>query len=107
MPWTIEQLWVRPTVGDLSNVVVTAAWRCSDSVEQDGRTFAGTCYGTSSFPAADPNDFIEFDNLTEEDVLAFVWNAGINKEATEAVVAQQIADQIAPPVITPPLPWAV
>jgi hypothetical protein len=30
----------------------------------------------------------------------------VNKAATEASVAQQIDNQINPPVIMPPLPWA-
>lgn len=27
--WVIEQLWVKPSEGSLTDVVVTAAWRCN------------------------------------------------------------------------------
>jgi hypothetical protein len=39
-------------------------------------------------------------------VLGWVWSSGVNKDATEAAVAGQINNQINPPVIQPPLPWA-
>jgi len=31
---------------------------------------------------------------------------GVDKDATEAAVEQQIQNQINPPIVTPPLPWA-
>jgi hypothetical protein len=30
----------------------------------------------------------------------------VDKDATEAAVEQQIQNQINPPIVTPPLPWA-
>ncbi len=107
MNWKIEQIWVKPVDGDLTNVVVTAAWRCNGEQTSDGKTYTGTCYGTASFSPADPADFIDLANLTEADVLGWVWSAGIDKTATEASVQQQIDNQITPPIVVPPLPWAV
>lgn len=107
MNWKIEQIWVKPVDGDLTNVVVTAAWRCNGEQTSDGKTYSGTCYGTASFSPADPADFIDLANLTEADVLGWVWGAGIDKDATEASVQQQIDNQITPPIVFPPLPWAV
>lgn len=106
MNWKIEQIWVKPVDGDLTNVVVTAAWRCNGDQTSDGKTYSGTCYGTASFAPADPADFIDLANLTEADVLNWVWNSGIDKVATEASVQQQIDAQINPPIVVPPLPWA-
>jgi hypothetical protein len=31
----------------------------------------------------------------------------VDKDATEAAVAQQIENQINPPILSPPLPWSV
>jgi len=107
MNWKIEQIWVKPVDGNLTNVVVTAAWRCNGEQTADGKTYGGTCYGTASFSPADPADFIDLSNLTESDVLNWVWNSGIDKVATEASVQQQIDDQITPAIVVPPLPWAV
>ena len=46
--WIIEQMWVKPTEGSSTNVVVTANWRCN-SVETVGtgdeaKTYYGTAY---------------------------------------------------------------
>ena len=105
MNWKIEQLWVKPTDGDLTNVVVTAAWRCNGEQTDNGKTYSGTCYGTASFAPADPSAFIPFVDLTEAEVLGWVWANGVDKTATEALVQRQIDDQINPPIITPALPW--
>lgn len=104
--WIVEQLWVKPSEGSLTDVVVTAAWRCNGTQTSGGKQYYGTCYGTASFTAPDPSSFIPYPNLTEAEVLQWVWDSGIDKVATEASVNQQIANAINPPIITPPLPWA-
>ena len=105
MNWIIEQMWVKPAEGPLTNVVVTAAWRCNGEQVSGGKTYTGTCYGTASFEAPDPSAFVPYPNLTQAEVLGWVWAAGIDKTATEASVQSQINNQINPPVIVPPLPW--
>lgn len=106
MNWIIEQLWVKPTEGNLSDVVITAAWRCNDSQLVQGKEYYGTCYGTASFTPPDPSTFIPYSNLTQNQVLQWVWDSGVDKAAIEANVTQQINQAINPPVITPPLPWS-
>ena len=106
MNWIIEQLWVKPTEGNLSDVVITAAWRCNDSQLVQGKEYYGTCYGTASFTPPDPSAFTPYDNLTQNQVLQWVWDSGVDKAAIEANVTQQINQAINPPIITPPLPWS-
>ncbi len=43
--WIIERLLVKPVEGTLTDVVITADWRCNGT---DG-TYSGTCYGSTSF----------------------------------------------------------
>jgi len=38
--------------------------------------------------------------------LGWCWNSGVDKDATQLAVEQQIQQQIAPTVQTLPLPWA-
>ncbi len=98
--WIIERLLVKPTEGSLTDVVITADWRCNGT---DG-TYSGTCYGSASF--APPTDlFTPYEDLTQDQVLSWCFANGVNKTAIEANVTAQIADQINPPVIAPPLPW--
>jgi hypothetical protein len=103
--WVIEQLWVKPSEGSLTDVVVTAAWRCNGEQVSGGKTYSGTCYGTASFVAPDPSQFIPYSNLTQAEVLGWVWASGIDKANTETSVNEQIQNQINPPIIVPPLPW--
>jgi hypothetical protein len=98
--WIIERLLVKPTEGSLTDVVITADWRCNGT---DG-TYSGTCYGSASF--APPTDaFTPYDELTQQQVLDWCFANGVDKSAIEANVSLQIANQINPPVIAPPLPW--
>lgn len=99
--WVIEWMNVKPTEGSLTDVVITAGWRCNGV---DG-TYAATVYGTASFPQ--PGDpFTPYADLTEQQVLGWCWANGVDKTATEANIQTQIDNQINPPVVTPPLPWA-
>ena len=98
--WQIEQLSCHPKEGDLTNVVITASWRCNGMFAD---TY-GTVYGSCSF--SQPGEpFTPYSDLTQDQVLGWCWNSGVDKNATELNVDQQIKDQIAPPVVNPPLPW--
>jgi hypothetical protein len=100
LSWIIERLLVKPTEGTLTDVVITADWRCNGSQDQ----YSGTCYGSASF--APPTDsFTPYPDLTQDQVLGWCYANGVDQAAIEANVSAQIADQINPPVIAPPLPW--
>lgn len=101
LTWLIETLWVRKIQDSLPDVVVTAAWRCNGT---DG-TYSGSVYATVSFTPPDPSKFIAYQDLTQAEVLNWVWSSGVDKDAAEAAVVQQIEQQKNPPIITPPLPW--
>ena len=98
--WIIERLLVKPTEGTLTDVVITADWRCNGSQDQ----YSGTCYGSSSF-APPTENFTPYPDLTQQQVLGWCYENGVDKTAIEANVTAQINDQINPPITTPPLPW--
>ena len=98
--WIIERLLVKPTEGSLTDVVITADWRCNGS--QD--SYSGTCYGSCSF-APPTEGFTPYEDLTQEQVLGWCYQNGVDQAAIEANVTQQINDQINPPVVVLPLPW--
>jgi hypothetical protein len=100
LSWIIERLLVKPTEGTLTDVVITADWRCNGT--QDN--YSGTCYGSASFAPPSEN-FTPYEDLTEQQVLGWCFANGVDKTAIEANVTAQINDQINPPIIAPPLPW--
>jgi hypothetical protein len=68
--------------------------------------YSASVYATCSLPSPDPESFTPYASLTQEQVLSWIWANGVDKDATEAAVAQQIENQKNPPVVSPALPWA-
>ena len=99
--WLIERLLVKPTEGSNTDVVITADWRCNGTDE----TYSGTCYGSCSFQPPS-GSFTPYEDLTEAQVLDWCYENGVDQTAIEANVAAQIENQINPPVVVLPLPWA-
>ena len=98
--WLIERLLVKPTEGSLTDVVITADWRCNGS--QDN--YSGTCYGSCSFQPPS-GSFTPYEDLTQDQVLQWCYENGVDKTGIEANVTLQIENQINPPVVVLPLPW--
>lgn len=84
------------------DTVVVCHWTCSGV--QD--TYSASVYSTCAVPAPTGGSFTPYSQLTQSQVLGWVWANGVDQTATEAAVQQQIDNQIDPPVVTPPLPWA-
>ena len=101
--WTVTAMDYYPQEGGNTDVVFTVHWTCSGT---DG-TYSSSVYSTCSVPAPSGGSFTPYANLTQTQVLGWIWADGVDKDVTEAAVAQQIANQVNPPVVTPALPWAV
>ena len=102
--WLIERLLVKPTEGSLTDVVITADWRCNGTVQSPTEAYSGTCYGSCSF-APPTGSFTPYEDLTQDQVLSWCYANGVDQAAIEANVTAQIANQINPPVVALPLPW--
>ena len=100
--WTITALDCIPQTPEGADYVVTAHWTCSGV---DGN-YNGSVYATCSFPVTQSSGFTPYASLTQDQVLGWCWANGVDKDATEAAVQQQIDNQINPPIVQPPLPWA-
>ena len=99
--WNVSELNCLPDAEGKQDYVVTAHWQCNGL---DG-DYSGSVYSTCSFAVVQGEAFTPYDQLTQDQVLGWVWANGVDKAATEAAVAQQIANQINPPIVSPPLPW--
>ena len=92
--WTITNLDRQTSDG----FVTTAHWTCSGV---DGE-YSASVYATASWPAGTPTT--PYDELTQDQVLAWVWES-VDKNATEAAVAAQIEALKNPPVSNG-VPWS-
>jgi hypothetical protein len=76
----------------LNDGVIVAHWRCEGV---DGE-FSASAYGSCGFtPDPEAEDFVPFDQLTEADVLAWVWGVE-DKDDIESKVQAKIDEQKAP-----------
>lgn len=102
--WNVVRLDAYPEYEGQDDVVVTAHWTLTGD---DGVGHTGRVYGTQAVSLVITDGFTPFADLTEAEVLGWVHEAmGVTRVAAlQANVAQQIADQINPPVVSPPLPW--
>ena len=102
--WSIVRLDCYPELDGETDVVFTVHWTLSAT---DG-TYNGGVYGSVGVTLDAGATFVPYADLTEAQVIGWVQDAlGAEQVAAyEANVAQQINDQIDPPVVTPPLPWS-
>lgn len=101
--WAVVQMDCYPEADGETDVVFTVHWTLTGS---DG-TYTGSVYGSQAVTVDPAAPFTPYADLTQDQVIGWVQAAmGAEQVAAyEANIAQQIADQINPPVVTPPLPW--
>ena len=83
------------------DTVIVCHWTCAGA---DG-TYNTSIYSTCSVPTP-TGAFVPYSDLTQEQVLGWCWANGVDKDATEEAVGNQLANLVNPPVVTPPLPWS-
>lgn len=95
--WTIATCEHEVATGGIT----VAHWRVS-AVDGD---YSASAYGTCGFtPDPESEGFKPYDEVTEEEVLEWCWGSGVDKEAAESSLAQQIEAQKAPKTATG-TPW--
>jgi len=99
--WIVEWMQTTPTAANPSEAVITVGWRCNGT--QEGYT--ATVYSTCSLPPADPASFTPYADLTQDQVLGWVWANGVNQTSAEQAVQSNIDNQLNPPTQILPPPW--
>jgi hypothetical protein len=93
--WSITQ-----TDYETANGFITTAHWTASAVDGD---YTASIYSTCSFAEAAPT--IPYADVTMQEVLDWCWAGGVDKDATEAALAANIADQKAPVTATG-TPWS-
>jgi len=108
--WTISTL-ERDLIGDLAGGVIVAHWRVTaeqtEGTGADAVTYTAASYGTQGFtPDPSSDGYIAYDDLTESDVLGWVWAQSDDWQTNvEDSLQAQIDGQITPATATG-TPWA-
>ena len=101
--WQIEWMRCVPQVAGVENLVVECGWRATAS---DG-PHSATAYGSCSWSQPESAEgFTPYAELTEDQVLGWVWSSGVDREATEAAVAAQLDALVRPATVMAQLPWS-
>ena len=102
--WGVVQMDAYPEYEGHADVVFTVHWTLNGT---DG-TYNGSVYGSVGLTLDPEGKYTPYTDLTEAQVIGWVQDALGEEQVKsyEANVAAQIAAQIDPPVVTPPLPWA-
>lgn len=102
--WVIQKLDCYPQQDGYTDVVFNIYWQLNAS---DGQ-YNASVYGSTFTAYTDGEPFTPYEYLTQEQVVGWVVEGlGPDRVAQlEAVLAQNIAAQVNPPVVSPPLPWA-
>jgi hypothetical protein len=99
--WQIEQLNCYPQADNQTDVVFNIHWRLTGT---DG-TYSGSVYSTCGVTYVASEPYTPYADLTQDQVLGWIWASGVDKDSAEAAVQTQIDNQINPPVVSPQLPW--
>lgn len=106
MEWKIINLERQKTLGQWSDVVISAHWECLDAKTiSETQIISARRFGVVELQQ--PNDsFVPFANLTEQQVLGWVWQQ-VNQQAIEQEVNDELAEKQAPAIVSGELPWNV
>ncbi len=71
--WTIKSL-SKTTSNDLEDVIIGTRWECTGTDDSDG--VSGTFAGATPFSlnSVDPENFVEYSSLTQEQVIGWIKN---------------------------------
>lgn len=103
--WAVSYMDTKPSDDGLTNVVISCQWTCNAITGGENPTEASS-YGYAHFSSPNPQDFTAYDNLTQEQVLGWVWTSGVSKEGVEAGLDSNIEQKLNPPSIILPNPWS-
>jgi hypothetical protein len=100
--WNIGPLECIPSENGLNNIVKVVHWRY---IGNDGNNHTSSVYGSVSVGDPDPNNFIQFANLTLDTVVSWITpKLDLNMLANNINIA--IENEINPPVVNQSPPWS-
>jgi hypothetical protein len=102
--WVISELNCAVESEGLPDVINVIHWRYNATQEHDGKTYFADTYGASSVAQPNPQNFIPYEDVTEEEVIGWLEEI-LPVEAMQLALENNIALQINPVEVTLPLPW--
>ena len=103
--WVVSQMDTKPQEGELNDVVSTIHWRRTAVATEGENTYYADTYGAMACATPSETDFTAYPDLTFEQVCGWL-EAGLDTPYLDINLGNQIENQINPPIVALPLPWA-
>lgn len=104
--WEIPQMETKLQEGNLYDVVVFVHWIRTATTIHEEKVYTSSMYGSMACQTPSETDFTAYPDLTFEQVCGWL-ETGLYYISFDEELAQNIADQINPPVVVLPNPWDV
>jgi hypothetical protein len=98
--WEILSVYATPSDNGLSNVVKRVTWRYQ--AKED--TFVADVYKDTYFTGTDPNNFVDYANLTEQTVFGWI-SSQEDIDAIRSELDAKLLEVKSPKIIEKRLPW--
>ena len=108
--WTVTAMDAYPTTPQ-PDCVFNVHWQCVATSDQthvvNGQTvpYTATIYSTQGLTYTAGSPYTPYAQLTQQQVLGWIWASGVSETGTQTALDNMIANQINPPVVSPALPW--
>jgi hypothetical protein len=102
--WVISAMNCAVESEGLPNVINVIHWRYNATKVEGDKTYFAETYGASSTAQPNPQNFIPYEDVTEEEVINWLEQI-LLVEDMQASLEANIALQINPVEVTLPLPW--
>ena len=99
--WKIENMSAQKELDSYTDVVIEVGWTC---IGTDG-TYYAAIPGVTRVTFDGGPDFTPYTDLTEEQVLGWIYSSGVDQSSVQAQIDTQIDLQVNPPIVVLPLPW--
>ena len=106
---TVNSMLTALSEDGMTDVVKSASWtRMATEVVGEGeeaKTYSSTFPGVTPFSAPDPAAFTPYDQITEAQVIGWI-ESKVDMASLDQTLTTNVENQINPPVVELPLPWA-
>lgn len=99
--WQIAKMDCYPQAEGQTDVVFQVSWICWGCQQN----YCASVNGTTSITYQAGSSYTPYNQLTQNQVLGWIWNSGVDKATIEAELNAKISALINPPIVVSPLPW--
>jgi hypothetical protein len=105
--WSID--WMNASaqiINGFTEVVLNAQYRCTSADTSTPLKVVSVCNNVTFPEPQTGGSFTPYADLTQEQVLGWCWENGVDKASIENQTIKQLEALLNPPTTQPPLPWA-